>query len=361
MFFPAATAVVDFIWAASIFLQVSAVGTHGAAIWIAPTSNTVVAECYPLSIQFTSPVAARNISFFYYVGKQGYPGQTIILITTWPESTWVNASTVYTASSASVPVAAGTMIALRIMDYDDSPSFLNQIVIQPNTDTSCITDASQFGIPTYNNYPAQPASTTVSPSKPESTGGPILPPVTSSDTTTAPVDPKPSADSTSNPAPTHSSAPSSSSSSSTSSARNATSSAATNPSTVSQSVDFTASSNTPSAVNFPAGVSGSSPKRPSSALIAGTAVAATIGLILTVAAGAWFVRCHNRHRIAEVQNRATYIARPYAVPPPPIREVDAGMLVFGEPERLPPQYDEIAGSPSTGSDRGKAHNVLVLR
>ncbi|KAF7336964.1 hypothetical protein MVEN_02132800 [Mycena venus] len=41
-------------------------------------------------------------------------------------------------------------------------------------------------------------------------------------------------------------------------------------------------------------------------------------------------------------------------PPPPIREVDAGMLVFKEPERLPPRYDDITASSGTdtGSDRG---------
>ncbi|KAJ7858794.1 hypothetical protein B0H13DRAFT_2356391 [Mycena leptocephala] len=46
-------------------------------------------------------------------------------------------------------------------------------------------------------------------------------------------------------------------------------------------------------------------------------------------------------RMAE--KREAYAAQPYDVPPPPIQEVDAGSFTFGEPERLPPQYDEFLG------------------
>ncbi|KAJ7844124.1 hypothetical protein B0H14DRAFT_2777695 [Mycena olivaceomarginata] len=150
--------------AASIWtLSAAAFPSQGSVVWSAPAPPAVVAECYPLSIQFTSSIAPRNISFFYYVGSQSYAGQTIVPITTWPQSQWVDVTTVFTAFSPSVPVAAGTMIALRVMAYDDSPSYLLQIVIQPNTDTSCITSAYQRGTADYNRYPRQPATTTVSP------------------------------------------------------------------------------------------------------------------------------------------------------------------------------------------------------
>jgi len=64
--------------------------------------------------------------------------------------------------------------------------------------------------------------------------------------------------------------------------------------------------------------------------------------------------------MAEARKRA---AQPYTVPPPPIQEVDAGVLMFGEPERLPPQYDDISPSSgtNTGPHRGKGRNNLFAR
>jgi hypothetical protein len=69
------------------------------------------------------------------------------------------------------------------------------------------------------------------------------------------------------------------------------------------------------------------------------------------------------------EKREAYAAKPYDVPPPPIQEVDAGLVMFGEPEHLPPQYDEISGPrfsnvqgpTNTTSDSGKGGRILHLR
>ncbi|KAJ7438822.1 hypothetical protein B0H11DRAFT_2103741, partial [Mycena galericulata] len=154
---------------ASTLIGVASFPTQGGATWLRPTSTDIIAECYPLTIKFTSPVAPHNISFWYYVGAQTDAGQTTPLITSWAKSEWVNGSTLYSVVSPSLPVAAGTMMALSIIDYDNTYSFLHQLVVQPNTDTSCITTADQYGIPSYNGLAEEPATTTVSP--PATTSG----------------------------------------------------------------------------------------------------------------------------------------------------------------------------------------------
>ncbi|KAJ7030774.1 hypothetical protein C8F04DRAFT_1093427, partial [Mycena alexandri] len=58
----------------------AAVFPQGGATWLAPTNSTVVAECYPFSIEFTNPVPPQNISLFYYYGAKGAAGRTVVLI-----------------------------------------------------------------------------------------------------------------------------------------------------------------------------------------------------------------------------------------------------------------------------------------
>ncbi|KAJ6578167.1 hypothetical protein B0H19DRAFT_1371121 [Mycena capillaripes] len=383
VFLPAAFAA--FVWITSIFLSTTALvfPVHGAAVWIAPTPATIVAECYPLTVQFTSPVPIRNVSFFYYIGKQGYPGQTIVPIETWPQSAWVNANTVYTAFSESVPVAAGTMIALQVVGWDSSTGFLNEIMVQPNTDASCITSAYQHGIDDYDGFAIPPITTTVSPTTLRSPDPVPLttlqPPPTS---TSTPVIPTPSADGASkSPAAVLSSTPSAQRSSppSSGSPQNATfiiPQGSTSP-TATPSADFAAAPNASTTTSLPTGVSSGAfsgaSKHPSSSLIAGAIIAALVVLVLTALTGVWCLRRHNRRRMAEAR-RVAYLAEPYGLPPPPIREVDAGAvplaLGFGQPERLPPQYDEISGSSSysqsdgspgttTGSGSTKGRTLLL--
>ncbi|KAJ7016070.1 hypothetical protein C8F04DRAFT_1165984, partial [Mycena alexandri] len=38
----------------------AAVFPQGGATWLAPTNSTVVAECYPFSIEFTNPVPPQK-------------------------------------------------------------------------------------------------------------------------------------------------------------------------------------------------------------------------------------------------------------------------------------------------------------
>ncbi|KAF7349009.1 hypothetical protein MVEN_01422000 [Mycena venus] len=372
MVFLVPAALLAVVWATSAILPVAAFPSQGVVVWSAPAATAVVAECYPLSIQFTSPTAPRNISFFYYVGSQSWAGQTIVPIDTWPQSQWVDANTVYTAFSPSVPIAAGTMVALRVMGYDDLPSYLHEIVIQPNTDSSCITSAYQRGVADYNRYPQQPATTTVSPTTATPPGqvNPTTKPAASTPNTPTP-DPKPSTGGTTTPRTSPSNTPSTPPSSPPSSGKPSSTGAST-ASSGGQSADFAVSPNTqPVAANAPTfspttlpSMSSSTSKRSSPGLIAGTIIAAVVALALIAALILWLVRRQNKRRMAAERKRAT---APYNVAPPPIREVDAGRFVFLEPERLPPQYDDIAGSGASGlqgtsnSGSGKGSRVLVLR
>ncbi|KAJ7186069.1 hypothetical protein C8R46DRAFT_1289596 [Mycena filopes] len=319
--------------------------SQGHATWVAPAANDVVAECYPLSIQFASPVPPHNISFYYYYGAQTRAAETYVLITSWPQSQWVDGTTLYKVDVPSVPVAAGTMMALNVQNYDSSLSWLHAIVVQPNTDDSCITSVKQQGIGDYNHYPVTPITTTVSPA------------------TTAAAPPP----SSTSPAPNKDTSPSST--------------AAKSP-TVSSSPSATA--NAPSAaVAKPSGSPSASPSATLLADVASTAVAAAlptdpaltdasaksttnhtpiiagviIGVLLLLvfggAAGIWVMRQRRRQRTAVAEKRVSSALEPYArtrhVPtfrPAPIQEVDGGEFT-PEPDRLPPSYDDILHSPTS--------------
>ncbi|KAF8205939.1 hypothetical protein K438DRAFT_1756675 [Mycena galopus ATCC 62051] len=296
----------------------------GPAEWISPTPATMVAECYPLSIAFTSAVAPKSISFYYYTNT-ATPSILPVPIASWPESMWVNTTTVFTAQIDSVPIAAGTMITLMVSDWSDqSVSYDHQSTVQPNTDPFCITSQSQYGLPEFNDLPILPASTTVSP--PSSSVAPS-PGLSSAD------------------------------SSSTSSAGSSTSS-------VGLSTSSATPSGTPSILSVP-----TAKKSNRAGIIAGATIAALAGLALAAAAGIWFSR-HQPARDALLAEKSgnfggevvrnptrntpgpTYIAENY-VPsvlsaPAPIQEVDGGAVPMQEPERLPPQYNDMISAASSG-------------
>ncbi|KAJ6459592.1 hypothetical protein C8R45DRAFT_1030505 [Mycena sanguinolenta] len=275
--------------------------TQGSAVWLAPGAGPVIAECYPLSIEFTTPVPTRNVSFFYYVGAQTDADQTIVPVITWPESMWISTSTLYSVQVASVPVAAGTMMALQVVNYDNSESYLHAIVVQPNVDDSCITSAYQRGISHYNRFAASSATTTVSSNM-------ISSPSSGASTSSTPK------------------------------------------------------SNAPSSTQNTTSTSPAAHKKSNSGVIAGATIAALAGLALAAAVGAWFARRHlvrraDKHSAAPnpafIQPTTSFIVEPYVPTPPPprrtIQEVDGGPLPEDEPERLPPVYSEISGSSGTQS------------
>jgi hypothetical protein len=137
--------------------------TDGLAVWLAPLPSTVIAECYPVNVAFTNNVAPNNLSWFYYVGAQSGQGQTSVLIARWEAAAWKESSTVFNVTVPSVPLAAGTMAALWVRNYDATQSLLLDFTIQANTDTSCLNASYQYGISQYNAYPIQTISTTVQP------------------------------------------------------------------------------------------------------------------------------------------------------------------------------------------------------
>ncbi|KAF8194761.1 hypothetical protein K438DRAFT_1827370 [Mycena galopus ATCC 62051] len=368
IFFPVPAALAAAVWLASTLLRATAqnaLGSSGPVVWTLPAASTVVAECYPLSIQFTSTSPPKNVSFFYYVGVQSEAGQRIELIHSYPESQWVDASTVYAASSASVPIAAGSMIALQVVGYDNVPSFLTDITVQPNTDTSCITSPDQQGAADYNYLSRQPATTTVSPA---TTAAPNPPPAS---------DPAPSATTSSPsstptlPAASAASSPASSPSSTSlsHSAEDSPASSGSPSSPTSQSAESTSASVTPLAANAPGSTTSSTPqtlpassatsKHSSTGIIVGALLAALVGLAVAIGTILWVVRRRNQRRMADARDLRS--AAPYDVAPPPIREVDAGRIDPERappqyPERLPPQYDDIPGSdsgPSSARTSGK--------
>ena len=138
--------------------------TDGLAVWLAPLPSTVIAECYPVNVAFTNNVPPNNLSWFYYVGAQsGWQGQTSVLIARWEAAAWNDSSTVFNVTVPSVPLAAGTMAAFWVRNYDATQSLLLDFTIQANTDTSCLNASYQYGISQYNAYPIQTISTTVQP------------------------------------------------------------------------------------------------------------------------------------------------------------------------------------------------------
>ncbi|KAJ7465950.1 hypothetical protein FB451DRAFT_1261441 [Mycena latifolia] len=317
MVFLFTTAVLALSWIAPTLLLAAAFPSKGSAIWIAPAPTAVIAECYPLSIQFTSPVAPNNISFFYYVGVQTSAGETVVPIATWPESMWKDGSTSYSAYVASVPIAAGTMMALRIWNYDGSKSYLLQIVLQPNTDESCITSANQQGAADYNGLLSRlPATTTVSPATRSSSPVPASVTLPTSSSTSSSIVRSPATSSVAappNPTGTATSVAAAAVTSSSSGDIVSSSASQSNSSPPSASTPLAASLNSPSTTSVPS--------KPSNraAIIAGTTIASLLGLSLAATAGACYARRQHR-RMAEVKERA---ADPF-VQREVIREVDGG-------------------------------------
>ncbi|KAJ7037672.1 hypothetical protein C8F04DRAFT_404029 [Mycena alexandri] len=337
-------AVRTFCWILLTALPTLAFPTQGAATWMAPAANAIVAECYPLSIQFASPVPAHNISFYYYYGAQTVAAETYIPITVWPQSQWVDANTLYKVDVASVPVAAGTMMALNVQNYDSTLSWVHAIVVQPNTDNSCITSVKQQGIPDYNHYPVTPITTTVSPV----VATPATPPSSSPSVPVAPTKGTPS-DSTTPKTPA---APSSALH--TASAPSATASApvtppTTNPSSPTSVPDGAGAPSTDPALRNGA-AKGTTDHTP---IIAGVTVGGLVLLVLAGAISIWCMRRRRRQHTAMMEKRVSLV-EPYgasrSVPrfrPAPIQEVDGGD--FMEPDRLPPQYDDIPRAPASYS------------
>ncbi|KAJ7790681.1 hypothetical protein B0H14DRAFT_3891064 [Mycena olivaceomarginata] len=262
-----------------------------------------------------------------------YAGQTIAPITTWPQSQWVDATTVFTAFSPSVPVAAGTMSAAR--------DGLRRLAVRGTAD--------------YNRYPRQPATTTVSPTTLASPAG------TPTHSSTVSPDPKPPG-STENTAPTI--APASPSSAGKASAGSASASALISPTTlaantlpIAGSSSNSIFSSSPDTLPLPSGSSSASTldsasksKHSSTGLIVGAIVGAILSLVLATACILFFVRRRNRRLRIRERERATTA---YDVAPPPIQEVDAGRVVLSAAqERLPPQYEAITGhgGPGTSSE-----------
>ncbi|KAJ7749411.1 hypothetical protein B0H16DRAFT_1725061 [Mycena metata] len=346
-------AVQTFCWillaAAFPALPALAFPTQGAATWVAPAANAVVAECYPLSIQFASPVPAHNISFYYYYGAQTVAAETYVPIASWPQSQWVDASTLYKVDVASVPVAAGTMMALNVQNYDLTLSWLHAIVVQPNTDTSCITSVKQNGIPDYNHYPVTPITTTVSPAV--ATPVAPAPPTSSPSVPTAPTSPPkdtPSGSTTSK-APGAPSSPSGTGSAPTGIATASAPSAPPTANSSSPTSEPNGASATLGASTDPAigngAVKGTTNHTP---IIAGVIIGALVLIVLAGAASIWCMRRRRRQRTAMLEKRVSLVEAYSAPRPPPrfrpapIQEVDGGD--FMEPDRLPPQYDDIPRS-----------------